>query len=372
VEQLLGEELLSPDAGREPFETGLRHRFLGDMPRPSIDALLVEACNCLAAWPDGRVVLAFEAIDAADEATVKTLAQIFERPGWLRLPLLLTVRGTPQGLVTELLYLLCHEAGNAAVIEMASDGDPSEGTASCDWTALPPDVLRVLRAGSVLGITFEAELVARLLEEPLSTVFEKLQWAADAGIPFTDRGEGRFALPPGTMAALQSSILPSLLMFWHARLGAFLSGGQPVGEVAGRVWDGEGTPRTVPRGRRATQAEEAFDLPQGSPEADLHTSRPITRYAELFAPLEHSGLSEAVPPVQTVEEETMQAPAAGEQTVGARQTTRRTVPPSNLPGDQTRAAAHLQAAGRTEDAVAHYLAAVRRWRPGEMRAAPMA
>jgi len=36
-----------------------------------------------------------------------------------------------------------------------------------------------------------------------------------------------------------------------------------------------------------------------------------------------------------------------------------TVPPSHLVGDQTRAATHWQAAGRTEAAVAHYLAAVR-------------
>lgn len=174
VEQLLGEELLSPESGREPFETGLRHRFLGDMPRPSIEVRLVEACNRLATWPEGRVVLAFEAIDVADEATVKTLAQMLQRPGWLRLPLLFTMRGAPQGLVTELLYLLCHEEGNAVVIEMASDGTLSEVEAPGDWSALPPDILRILRAGSVLGSTFEAELVARLLNEPLSTILEKL------------------------------------------------------------------------------------------------------------------------------------------------------------------------------------------------------
>ena len=183
---------------------------------------------------------------------MKTLAQMLQRPGWLRLPLLFTMRGAPQGLVTELLYLLCHDEGHAVVIEMASDGTLSEPEAPGDWNALPPDILRMLRAGSVLGSTFEAELVARLLNEPLSTVLEKLQWAADAGVPLTDRGEGQFALPPAMQAALHSSILPSLLTFWHTRLGELLSHGQPTREVPGRAWDSEGpSSRTPERDRKS-------------------------------------------------------------------------------------------------------------------------
>src|ERR1041385_6736859 len=38
VEQLLGEEPVLPEPGREPFEPGLRHRFLGDLPWQPIDA----------------------------------------------------------------------------------------------------------------------------------------------------------------------------------------------------------------------------------------------------------------------------------------------------------------------------------------------
>jgi hypothetical protein len=97
VAQRLGEEVPAPEPGRARFEQGLRQRFLGDMPGPSLDARLVEACNRLADQTAGRTVLAFEAIDAADEATIATLAQILQRPGWLRLPLLLTARSTPQG-----------------------------------------------------------------------------------------------------------------------------------------------------------------------------------------------------------------------------------------------------------------------------------
>ena len=109
---------------------------------------------------------------------------------------------------------------------------PAEEVAPCDWRTLPADVLRVLRAGAVLGTTFEAALVARLLEEPLSLVLEKLQEATDAGVPLVDRGEGQLTWPAPLVAALQQSTLPSLLRFWHARLGELLSGGQPFAHTS--------------------------------------------------------------------------------------------------------------------------------------------
>lgn len=82
VAQLLGEELWPPEPGQTPRETGLRHRFLGELPGQPMDTVLVEACNRLADRSTGRAVLAFEAIDAADAATVDTLVQIFKRPWW--------------------------------------------------------------------------------------------------------------------------------------------------------------------------------------------------------------------------------------------------------------------------------------------------
>ena len=115
----------------------------GDMPAPSLDALLVEACNRLATQSGGRAVLAFEAIDAADEATVETIAHILQRPGWLRLPLLFTMRGLPQGRVAELVYLLRRDEGDAAVMAIEDEATPAQEAASVDWTLLPADVLRV-------------------------------------------------------------------------------------------------------------------------------------------------------------------------------------------------------------------------------------
>ena len=340
---LLGEELPTPEPRRAAFEPGLRQRFWGDMPEPALDAQLVEACNRLATQTAGRAILAFEAIDAADAATVDTLAQILQHPGWLRLPCLFIVRGTLQGRVAELVYLLHHADGEAALIEIEDEAPLDEVVAPFDWTLLPADVLRVLRASAVLGASFEAELVAYLLEEPLGMVLEKLQEATDAGVPLADQGDGQLTWPAAIVTALQKSTLPSLLRFWHARLGELLSSGKPS-DHSGRP---SSTLRTVARGPSTAPAEEPWDPPRRAPEADS---------AKLFESLQHHR-----PPSQTAPAEAVHPPVADvrEQTMEARPRAEQTVPPSHLVGDQTRAATHWQAAGRTEVAVAHYLAAVR-------------
>jgi hypothetical protein len=84
----------------------------------------------------------------------------------------------------------------------------------------------------MFGTAFEADMVARLLDEPLGAVLESLQRAADVGAPLADRGEGQFSLPPDTIRALQSRILPSLLTFWHARLGELFSSAGRVRRTA--------------------------------------------------------------------------------------------------------------------------------------------
>jgi tetratricopeptide (TPR) repeat protein len=344
IADCLGEALPTPDPRQTACTPGLRQRLWGDMPAPSLDALLVDACNRLATQTMGRAVLAFDGIDAADEATVETLAQMLQRPGWLRLPLLLTVHGVLQGRVVELVYLLHRDEGEAAVLAIEDETPAEAEVASCDWRTLPADVLRVLRAGAVLGTTFEAALVARLLEEPLSLVLEKLQEATDAGVPLADRGEGQLTWPAALVAALQQSTLPSLLRFWHARLGELLSGGQPCEQTIQR----HGASQTVARGQRGAQAEDACDnLSRHEPEADP---------AKLSASQRH-----AVPPTQTASAEATRPPVADgrQQPLGTHPGARHTVLPSPVGGDPTRAATHLQAAGRTQDAVEHYLAAVR-------------
>ena len=234
----------------------------------------------------------------------------------MRLPLLFTLRGIPQGRVAELVYLLHRGDGEAAVMAIEDEATPEQEAAAVDWTMLPADVLRVLRASATLGTSFEAELVAQLLEEPLSLVLEKLQEATDAGVPLVDRGVGQLTWPAAIVTALRQSTLPSLLKFWHARLGEILSGSK----APDRASQLRPAPRTVARGQSAAEAETAFDLAERHPEADR---------ARQFEPPRYS-----VPPTQAA-------------------------PPSPLPGDHTRAATHWQAAGQTAAAVAHYLAAVR-------------
>lgn len=322
VAQSLGEAQLVPQSGPAPFAQGLRQRFLGDLPGPSLEAQFVEACNRLATRTEGRTVLAFEALDAADEATVDALTQILKHPDWLRLPLLLTVRQKPQGRVAEIVYLLYNADGEAAVIEIEDKAAPGEPAAPCPWTTLPAEVLRVLRAGAVLGTTFEAALVARLLEEPVARVLEKLQEAVDAGVPLEDWGEGQFSVSPEAITALHNSTLPSLLTFWHARLGELLSGALPVGAST------RNGAQTAPAGAVTPSNAEAVRRP-----------RPPTQ------------------PVQTAR--STPVPEAGALPAGERQWAESTLPPVSLSGKPTRAAAHLQAAGRTDAAVAQYLAAVR-------------
>jgi hypothetical protein len=188
IARLLGDEPQPSGGTPGQLEAGLRRRFLGDLPGPALEAQLVEACNQLAERSNRRAVLVFEAIDAADAATVESLTQVLRRPGWLRLPLLLTVHGMPQGPVAALIDLMRQAYGDAAVIESGGEVLAGEDAAPLAWAALPPDVLRVLRAGSVCGATFDADVVARLLNEPLGRVLERLQGAADAGVLLADPG----------------------------------------------------------------------------------------------------------------------------------------------------------------------------------------
>jgi tetratricopeptide (TPR) repeat protein len=355
VVQFLGDEPLSSGPTPGQLEAGLRRRLLGDLPGPALDAMLVEVCNRLAARTNGRAVLVFEAIDAADTTTVETLAQMLRRSGWLRLPLLLTVRGIPQGAVAELISLMRQVHGEATVMDVGVDTPAGVASDTFAWTALSPEVLRVLRAASLCGTTFDADVIARLLNEPLGSVLEQLQGAADAGAPLADRRQGRFSLPPQAIGMLQSRLLPSLLSFWHARLGEILSGERPGGSRAAPAQPEAGMlggePSLVSPEPMPVQSDEQVDTPA----ADLQVPRPLANYAELFEPERRPE-----PPHQPIQEAASSAAVAdSRRQPSARWTTGGTVPTSETPADQARAAAHLQAAGRTEAAVEQYLAAVR-------------
>ncbi len=359
VNKLLGEDRLDTAQAPEPQVVGLRSRLFGETPVRAIDARLVEACNRLAGWSEGHVVLGFDALDVADAATLATLTQILRHPAWLRLPMILAMATVPQGPVAELIEVIERTAGRQAIVEIAACPPSVPTSASFDWTMLPPDVLRVLRAGSVLGSVFEAELIARLLDEPVGAVLETLQRAADAGAALADRGEGRFLIPPEAVQALQAHMLPSLREHWHAQLGALLS--EPRLQTRGAPTLAH--PKIEPHARvneervdpevSDVEASATDELPEARP---VEVRRePSDAYAEMFdpaplvEPVSESWKPEQATPIQPTGVQTERLEPVG----GDHRTTRQ------LRSDQARAATHLQAAGETEAAVEQYLAAVR-------------
>lgn len=221
-------EAVLGDARKPEKAKGPRRRSLfGDMPERATEAVVVELWNQLARQKGVRWVVVFDAVEQADDATLAALAQIVRRPGWMQLPLLLVFHGEPKGAAAELLAAVRASGEDAA---LAGEAQPGGDAEAFPWRTLPPEVLRVLRAGALIGPGFETRIVADLLaQEPLA-VLERLQQAIDLGVPLEDRGEGRFSLPTSALTALSTSLMPSLAQAWHRRLGRLL--GARAGEDA--------------------------------------------------------------------------------------------------------------------------------------------
>ena len=221
-------EAIVGEARSQPRARPTRRRTLfGESQERATEAVVVELWNHLAKLPGARWVVVFDAVELADEATIAALIQIVRRPGWMQAPLLLVFHGAPGGAAAELLAAVQARGGDAAL--RGEEPQASEPQA-IEWRALPPKVLRVLRAGALIGPGFEARIVAELLSlEPLA-VLERLQQAIDLGVPVEDRGEGRFSLPTGALSALSASLMPSLAQAWHRKLGRLL--GARAGEEA--------------------------------------------------------------------------------------------------------------------------------------------
>ncbi len=239
---------------RDRLVSGLRRRLLGEVPEPAVEGALVNAWNRLAGSSDRPTALLFDAVDAADDATLEALRRIVAGGDRrLDLPLVLVYRRPAEGRADALLAALEAAAGPSAVLRKAGRGEapsqasshakgatgaPSQGLpaspevsraapASLDLRALPADVVRVLRAGALVGSGFEANLVGALLGVDALTVLELMQRAAEAGVPVDDRGEGRFHLPEPLLDALRASTLPSLMIAQHRRLAELLRARDP-------------------------------------------------------------------------------------------------------------------------------------------------
>ena len=214
---------------RKPEKSVRRRTLFGDASERATEAVVVELWNQLAQQKGVRWVVVFDAVEQADDATLAALTQIVRRPGWMQLPLLLVFHGEPTGAAAELLAALRSRGDESVVTGEKPPTATSEGEAIA-WRTLPPALLRVLRAGALIGPGFETRIVADLLAmEPLA-VLEQLQHATDLGVPLEDRGEGRFSLPSSALTALAASLMPSLAQAWHRKLGRLL--GARAGEDA--------------------------------------------------------------------------------------------------------------------------------------------
>lgn len=224
IEEILGDTGPLIELARQRVISGLRRRLLGDLPATGSEAELVDACNRLARKSAQPYALVFDALDAADDITVELIERIVQRPGWLRVPLVLVFRQVQSGsAAARLLDTLRAIEGAESVVVAQPSPDP-RGADPVAWRALPAEVLRVLRAGAVIGGGFEAELIASLLDWKHADVYDCLQRAADAGIPIEDRGDGRFFLPEALVDAIRASLLPSVAAAWHRQLGILLAG----------------------------------------------------------------------------------------------------------------------------------------------------
>jgi tetratricopeptide (TPR) repeat protein len=317
VEQILDSEAPLLDQARGRVVAGLRRHLLGDLPALATDGSLVEAWNRLADHREPRHVLLFDVVDGADESTLDVLRQILSRKGWLRLPLILVFRSDrPSGAAARLVEALREAEGPEAVLGAPVDEAPLPPPAPVapvfELRALPPDVLRVLRAGAVVGSGFESQLVAEVLGLDPLFVLECLQRGSDAGLPLEDRGEGRFHLPEPLIAALRASTLPSLSVALHRRfaerLDAAIGDGEPSTQRSRgpRIEPAAAppiAPSVDPVESPAEPLEEPLDArpaaPSSAPEAVLPTAsdptpvaapeltselpRPVTDLAEALA-----------------------------------------------------------------------------------------
>ncbi|WP_437801523.1 hypothetical protein [Sorangium sp. So ce693] len=231
IERLAGGAQPTVEQARSRAAAGLRRRLLGDVHELMVDAEFIETANRLTQQADRAWAIVFDAVEHADPATLDVLRRVVSRPDALRVALVLSFRlHAPTGPAGGLVDAVRAACGADAILRPAdgattltSATTPPPPPPQVAVRELPGEVLRVLRAGAIVGSGFESELVAALLRVDALDVLEALQRAADAGVPVEDRGDGRFHLPPETVEALRGSILPSLARVWHRRLATLLS-----------------------------------------------------------------------------------------------------------------------------------------------------
>ena len=238
---------------------------LGEVAGHAILRGFVMDLNRLAALSDEPVVVILHAAQAAHASTLWALVRLLSQ-GVCEVPLVIGVDRV-QG---EALEALAKVDGVLELEAKPGDAAPAEATERDagdrppDLSALPDDLLLVLRAAALLGSPFEAPLVGRLLGADLLDVLGALQRAADLGVPLRDLDEGRLALPGPWIEALTASLLPSLRRAWHERAARLLAEQPHDPSAAPRALDrpeaaaGDAA-RAADHARQAGQAELAVE-----------------------------------------------------------------------------------------------------------------
>ncbi|MBK8254756.1 MAG: hypothetical protein IPK82_19110 [Polyangiaceae bacterium] len=229
VERIVGTETPFVEAARARVLTGLRRHLLGDLPTVASEGSLVDVLNRFALL--GPAALVLEHIEMADSASLDMLRHILARPGWLRLPLILSGPPTTRSpALQSLIEAVQNSAGQEAIVRALSETAPQSTHAERPFepSALPADVLRVLRALAIAGAAADANAVAAIIDGTEMGVLDALQRAFDAGVRIEDRGEGRFVLSPDVVDVVRSSMLPSFAAALHRRAAAILSDSRPT------------------------------------------------------------------------------------------------------------------------------------------------
>lgn len=213
------------------FRTGLRRTLLGDTAPEDALGEIVAALNQLADASTTPRALVLDPVEAADPATIAALIRLVERPGWLRMPLVLGFRVREPGLpAAGLVTTLERMAGADAILRVGPD-DPADLDDVPGLPAdLPPLTRRLLRAAALAGPAFEVRVVAGLLDMRPLDVLELLQSAADHGVPLEDDGEDGFRIPAPMAETLRTEILPSLARAWHRALAALFHPDAPAAD----------------------------------------------------------------------------------------------------------------------------------------------
>ncbi|MCB9759945.1 MAG: tetratricopeptide repeat protein [Alphaproteobacteria bacterium] len=334
VNRMLGTHAPVLDLAAHRVRSGLRRRLLAEPVRDDGVGLIADL-NRFAELGPGPSALVLEAFEAADPATVGLVRRLVDQPGWLRPALVLALQEAPaEGPIAGLL----RDLGDA-VLRPPAPAPPEEPPAPVvtpedALQSLPPQILRTLRAGAVVGDAFEVALVARLLDRPALRLLEDLQVAFDAGVPLEDLGEGCFRVPGSLAAWLRGQLLPSLSRAWNQRLAELLAGPvEPADEASAEM------PTPSASSQPASPAPAAEAPPEPAPEE----------------PPEPVAEPEVAPPAP-------EFPAPEPTPAAPPPPRRRSVPiergpsrrgPSEAP--QARAAGHLAAAGELEAAVTRYL-----------------